>query len=127
MDPFLILLIIQAFIFGAFSAFIAGEKNRDSAGWFWAGFFFSFVALLALIAVPKLDKAIQKDNPQILNVPPGPPVPVLTKIFNRYITIISWLSLGDLNYSRAFAKNRRLLFILFAIIFMFLLVLSFRK
>lgn len=56
MEVFWIVVLIQAFVFGAFSSFIAKEKNRDAAGWFWLGFLFSFIALLALIAVPKLEK-----------------------------------------------------------------------
>ena len=50
--PYLLFTIICGF----FSSFIANEKNRDSKDWFWLGFFFNIIALLALIAVPILPK-----------------------------------------------------------------------
>lgn len=46
------LLLFQAAIFGLFSAFIATQKNRDAIGWFLIGFFFSILAIFALIAIP---------------------------------------------------------------------------
>jgi len=46
--------VIISLIAGNFSAFIAKEKNRNHLGWFFLGFFFSIIALIALIAVPKL-------------------------------------------------------------------------
>lgn len=46
---------LQALIIGAFCYYIAGQKNRNEAGWFILGFLFSFVALLALVAVPKIE------------------------------------------------------------------------
>jgi len=81
METILIVIVLQAIIFGAFCSFIAKEKNRDSAGWFITGFFFSLIALLALIAVPQLDK---KNNPQKTEIEkPKPdwyykPIPVLS-------------------------------------------------
>lgn len=56
MNSIIIVVLLQGIIFGGFCAFIAKEKNRDSFGWFLLGFLFSFIALLALIAVPKLEK-----------------------------------------------------------------------
>ena len=47
--------IISGLITGGFSSFIAKEKNRDQFGWFALGFIFSIIALIALIAVPKLE------------------------------------------------------------------------
>lgn len=49
----LLLLLVQAIVFGAFCAFVAGQKNRGRGNWFILGFLFSFLSLLALIAVPK--------------------------------------------------------------------------
>ncbi len=54
-------LIIQGIIFGGFCAFIASQKNRDSGSWFLLGFFFSILAILALIAIPKESSASQFD------------------------------------------------------------------
>lgn len=51
-ESILILILVQAGIFGLFCAFIAAQKNRSTFGWFVIGFFFSFVAVLALIAIP---------------------------------------------------------------------------
>ena len=55
MNSIALIILLQCFIFGGFCAFIAKEKKRDSFGWFILGFLFSFIALLALIAVPKLE------------------------------------------------------------------------
>lgn len=49
------LLIVQGLVFGFFCSYIAKEKNRDGQSWFWLGFFFSILAVLALIAVPKIE------------------------------------------------------------------------
>ncbi len=52
MEIIWILVLVQAYVFGKFCAFIAKEKNRDSASWFYLGFFFSLLALVAIAAVP---------------------------------------------------------------------------
>jgi len=65
MVPITLIIIVQGIVFGAFSSFIAKEKNRDEAGWFLFGFLFSFIALLALIAVPKLDNPTEETKPTI--------------------------------------------------------------
>jgi len=88
METFILILVIQAFIFGAFSGFIAKEKNRDQAGWFFLGLFFSFIALLALIAVPKLEKPMDQPRPIIQAVPPSPPVPQKTKMLRLLFIFI---------------------------------------
>ena len=49
-----LLLLFQGLIFGFFCSYVAREKNRNSAAWFWLGFFFSFIALIALAAVPAI-------------------------------------------------------------------------
>jgi len=79
METLVLIIVIQGFVFGAFSGFIAKEKNRDKAGWFFLGFFFSFIALLALIAVPKLDKPKEHVQPMVSAIPPSPPVSTATK------------------------------------------------
>lgn len=56
MEIALVLLLFQAIVFGFFSSYIAGEKNRGKVGWFFLGFFFSLLALLTLIAIPKGDQ-----------------------------------------------------------------------
>jgi hypothetical protein len=56
MDTIWIILILQSIIFGFFSSFIASEKNRDSISWFILGFLFSIVAVLALVAIPKVEQ-----------------------------------------------------------------------
>jgi len=50
----LIIVIIQGAIVGGFCSFMAKEKNRDVICWFFLGFFFSFIAILALIGVPEI-------------------------------------------------------------------------
>jgi hypothetical protein len=56
MDQLLLVLVIQGIVFGGFSAFIASQKKRSSTSWFFLGFIFSLLAILALIAVPNLEK-----------------------------------------------------------------------
>jgi hypothetical protein len=57
MEAVLVLFVlVQALIIGAFCYYIAGQKNRNEVGWFLLGFLFSFVALIALVAVPKIEK-----------------------------------------------------------------------
>ena len=51
------LLIANAIVIGGFCAYIAGEKNRSGVNWFIFGALFSFLALFALIAIPKLEKS----------------------------------------------------------------------
>jgi len=88
METIVIVIIVQAFIFGAFSNFIAKEKNRDQAGWFFLGFFFSFIAMLALIAVPKLEKPINTPQIKISSIPPPPPVPTKAKVIRFFFIFI---------------------------------------
>jgi drug/metabolite transporter (DMT)-like permease len=88
MEILWLIIIVQAFIFGAFSSFIAKEKNRDQAGWFFLGFFFSFIALLALIAVPKLDNPKEQAQPIVSAIPPSPPVSTKTKLLRLLFIFI---------------------------------------
>jgi hypothetical protein len=55
-------IFLQAIIFGIFSAYIAKEKNRNKFSWFVLGFFFSILAVLALIAVPSLKNSTTDDS-----------------------------------------------------------------
>lgn len=58
------ILIIQGLIFGAFSAYVAKEKNKGPLTWFILGFFFSILAILALAATPKKEnKYLSEENP----------------------------------------------------------------
>lgn len=59
------IIILQAIVFGTFSSFIAKEKNRDSADWFVLGFLFSLLAILALIALPKLDINVEMGDQSV--------------------------------------------------------------
>jgi hypothetical protein len=47
-----IIIISQALVCAIFCSFVAGEKNRSAAGWFFNGFFFSFIALIAVSGIP---------------------------------------------------------------------------
>ena len=55
MEAFVLILILISFaVFGFFCSYIATQKNRDSVTWFWLGFFFNFLALIAIGVVPAL-------------------------------------------------------------------------
>jgi hypothetical protein len=53
-------LLLQGCVFGFFSSYIAGQKGRDNGSWFVLGFFFSFIALIAIGVVPSLDSKKSK-------------------------------------------------------------------
>jgi len=55
-------LFIQAIVFGVFCYFVANEKNRNARDWFLLGFFFSIIALLALMAVPPQNNPISPNK-----------------------------------------------------------------
>jgi len=57
-----ILILADGIIFGAFCAFIAKEKNRDTGAWFFLGLLFSLIGLIAIAAVPKLEKIAQRQD-----------------------------------------------------------------
>ena len=50
-----IALLIQGIVFGFFCGYVAGQKGRSTVTWFVLGFLFSFISLLALIALPKTE------------------------------------------------------------------------
>lgn len=53
---FFVFLLIQAVIIGWFCSYVAGQKNRDKGSWFLLGFLFSFLALIALAAIPAIEE-----------------------------------------------------------------------
>ena len=53
MDSIWFVFLVQGLLFGFFTSFIAKEKGRDPAGWFFMGLFFSLLAILALVAIPR--------------------------------------------------------------------------
>lgn len=65
----ILIVIIQGIVFGSFSAFIAQTKNRSAGGWFVLGFLFSIIAMIALIAVPKLSAKNNKIQLTSLDTP----------------------------------------------------------
>ncbi len=56
----LVLFVVSGLPCAGFSAFVASEKNRDVAAWALFGFFFQLIALLAVIGVPVLPKAVAR-------------------------------------------------------------------
>jgi formylglycine-generating enzyme required for sulfatase activity len=89
---FLLLLIplwvIQAFVFGFFCGYIAQEKGRSYGSWFALGFFFSILAVFALIAVPKVESASRKVGDGGARPPTAPdrpasiPAPAAQQLFD---------------------------------------------
>jgi hypothetical protein len=53
MEGIVLAFLVYGVVFGAFSAYVAGTKNRDEAAWFVLGMVFGIVALLAIgLAAP---------------------------------------------------------------------------
>ncbi len=52
----IVIILCGMLVFGGFSGFVASQKNRNIWIWFFLGFLFSWIALLALAAVPPLPK-----------------------------------------------------------------------
>lgn len=48
------LLLIQGTVVGLLCSYVAGQKHRSKFNWFFLGFFFSLLALVALAAIPAL-------------------------------------------------------------------------
>jgi hypothetical protein len=67
MESLWVIILLQAIIFGFFCSFIAKEKKRDSISWFMLGFFFSFIAVLALVAIPKQEQKISVNTEGMVN------------------------------------------------------------
>jgi len=47
---FWVILIVQGFIFGFASSYLAGQKNKDKGTWFMIGFFLGFIGLITIAA-----------------------------------------------------------------------------
>ena len=50
---YIVFFIVQGLIIGSFSGWLALNKDRSVGTWFFLGFWFSFVALIAIAAAPK--------------------------------------------------------------------------
>jgi len=48
-------LLLLNFVAACFCAWVASEKNRDSAGWFILGCLFGVLSLLAIVGMPKVE------------------------------------------------------------------------
>lgn len=55
MELILVLLLFQGVVVGLFCSYVAKTKGRSGLNWFLLGLGFSGLALLALVAVPKLE------------------------------------------------------------------------
>lgn len=55
MELIFVLLLLQGVVVGLFCSYVAKTKGRSGFNWFLLGLFFSGLALVALIAVPKLE------------------------------------------------------------------------
>lgn len=90
MENFIVaIVLIQSLVFGIFCSFIANEKNRGRYSWFFLGFFFSIIAMLALIAVPKRSDI---EKPEPVNLGPA---------------LIAILVIVSLVFAIHFAKTKR--------------------
>ena len=47
-----VLFMFYAVVMGAFCAYLANEKGKDGAGWFFLGMLFGIIALLVLVGLP---------------------------------------------------------------------------
>jgi hypothetical protein len=56
----LAVIVLVVLIYGVslagFCAWLAEEKGRDGMRWFWLGFLFGFIALLAIAGAPVLEE-----------------------------------------------------------------------
>jgi membrane-associated protease RseP (regulator of RpoE activity) len=67
MEPVEILiavLVYHSLVSAAFSAFVASEKGRDGAAWFFLGLLFGFLALLAIVGLPEIDNSLAAPEPR---------------------------------------------------------------
>ncbi len=60
MEFLIVLFLAYALIFGAFCAYLAGEKGRSGGSWFFLGLIFGILALLVLIGLPSEDRSSNK-------------------------------------------------------------------
>ena len=59
-EAFWFVYIVSAVILGIVVGFIGREKGRSGWGWFWAGLFLSLIGLIAVCAVPRLEKQVSE-------------------------------------------------------------------
>jgi len=81
----LFLAFAQAVAVGLFSGYVAEQKGRDYWSWFALGAIFSFLALLALIALPKVEAAPVRQffvSPPPTKEPPLPATSETKLLFN---------------------------------------------
>ena len=57
-------LVYNSLVSAAFSAFVASEKGRDGFAWCFLGFLFGFLALLAIVGLPKIDDSLAAQEPR---------------------------------------------------------------
>jgi hypothetical protein len=76
----LIIYLLYAFVLGFLCSWVAKQKNRNSSNWFFLGVILGVLALIALAAVPALEKiensvedSLEPEN-QPLNYNPIPMV-----------------------------------------------------
>lgn len=58
----IILLVLSNIISGGFCAYVGTDKNRDGINWFFLGFFFGVIALVALIGLSTIPKETYEQN-----------------------------------------------------------------
>ncbi len=70
----LLIYFTSGLVIGAFSSFIAKEKNRNPVNWLVLGILFNIIAMLALVAVPpaKRNSATSKNTQE--NQTAQPPI-----------------------------------------------------
>lgn len=67
------IVIVQGILVAMLCSYVAGQKNRSKGNWFFLGFFFSLLALIALAAIPSLSKEQAKPaDSSSLNPPDSP-------------------------------------------------------
>ena len=57
-------LVYNSLVSAAFSSFVASEKGRDGFAWFMLGLLFGFLALLAIVGLPKIDDSLAAQEPR---------------------------------------------------------------
>lgn len=93
METFIFAWFGVGLIIGFFCAFIAKEKHRGGFGWFVLGLLFGLFALIAIAAVPGLEKQeSEKKEPEIdLAHPEDPPLGVMFLISLLIVSAIIYV------------------------------------
>jgi hypothetical protein len=45
-------IVMSSYVFAAFTETVAEEKGYKASNWFWGGFFFTIIALIAAVGLP---------------------------------------------------------------------------